>query len=554
MTHQAAIALGQSLRVLALGPDEPAALVTPDVVLGDHRDLDALRRAAAGAEALTFDHEHVPAEHLEALVAEGVTVHPGPDALRHAQDKLVMRRRLTELGEPVPPFAPVESPADVESFAAEHGWPVVLKAVRGGYDGRGVWMLDSAEEAAGTVGELLDAGTPLMVEQKVALRRELAVVLARSPYGQVAVYPTVETVQVDGICTEVLAPAPGLSDEAGEATEELAIRIAAALGVVGLLAVELFETPDGRVLVNELAMRPHNSGPLGHGRRGDRAVRAAPARGPRLPAGLDGDPAPGLRHGERPRGRPRTADRTRRAAPPHPRPLPGGAGAPLRQGRAAGSQDRPREHHRRRPRRRPPPGTPGRRPSRDGRLDRRMERTLMSSEIEVADRRLSPLVGIVMGSDSDWPTMQAAAEALDEFGVPWEARVLSAHRTPRAMLEWSESAAGRGLRVVVAGAGGAAHLPGMVAAATVLPVIGVPVPLKHLDGMDSLLSIVQMPAGVPVATVSIGGARNGGLLAVRILAAADAGLAARMADFQADLRTSVAGKDEAVRKLGPAGS
>jgi 5-(carboxyamino)imidazole ribonucleotide mutase len=187
-----------------------------------------------------------------------------------------------------------------------------------------------------------------------------------------------------------------------------------------------------------------------------------------------------------------------------------------------------------------------------------MERVLMSSEVsrevEVTDRRLPPLVGIVMGSDSDWPTMQAAAEALDEFGVPWEARVLSAHRTPRAMLDWSESAAERGLRVVVAGAGGAAHLPGMVAAATVLPVIGVPVPLKHLDGMDSLLSIVQMPAGVPVATVSIGGARNGGLLAVRILAAADAGLAARMADFQADLRTSVAGKDEAVRRLGPGGS
>ena len=259
MTQQAAIALGQTLRVLALDPDEPAARVTPDVVIGDHRDLDALRRVAVGAEALTFDHEHVPGELLEKLVAEGVAVHPGPEALRHAQDKLVMRRRLAELGEPVPPFAPVGATADVEAFAAEHGWPVVLKAVRGGYDGRGGWMLDSPDEAASTVPGLLAAGTPLMVEQKVALRRELAVVLARSPYGQAAVYPTVETVQVDGICTEVLAPAPGLSEEAGEAAEELALRIAAALGVVGLLAVELFETPDGTVLVNELAMRPHNS-------------------------------------------------------------------------------------------------------------------------------------------------------------------------------------------------------------------------------------------------------------------------------------------------------
>jgi len=158
----------------------------------------------------------------------------------------------------------------------------------------------------------------------------------------------------------------------------------------------------------------------------------------------------------------------------------------------------------------------------------------------------APPVGIVMGSDSDWPTMRAAADALDEFGVGWEARVLSAHRTPRTMLDWAEAAAGRGVRVVVAGAGGAAHLPGMVASATVLPVIGVPVPLAHLDGMDSLLSIVQMPAGVPVATVSIGGARNAGLLAVRVLAAGDPDLAQRMAAFQADLRASVAAKDAAL--------
>ncbi|MFC5140181.1 5-(carboxyamino)imidazole ribonucleotide mutase [Actinomycetospora rhizophila] len=151
-----------------------------------------------------------------------------------------------------------------------------------------------------------------------------------------------------------------------------------------------------------------------------------------------------------------------------------------------------------------------------------------------------------MGSDSDWPTMRAAAEALDEFGVSWEARVLSAHRTPRVMLDWAAAAAGRGLRVVVAGAGGAAHLPGMVASATTLPVIGVPVPLKHLDGMDSLLSIVQMPAGVPVATVSIGGARNAGLLAVRVLGAADPELARAMERFQTGLAESVAAKDEAL--------
>jgi 5-(carboxyamino)imidazole ribonucleotide mutase len=157
------------------------------------------------------------------------------------------------------------------------------------------------------------------------------------------------------------------------------------------------------------------------------------------------------------------------------------------------------------------------------------------------------LVGVIMGSDSDWPVMRAAADALAEFDVPYEVSVISAHRTPARMLDYASSAAGRGLRVIIAGAGGAAHLPGMVASATVLPVIGVPVPLKHLDGLDSLLSIVQMPAGVPVATVSVGGARNAGLLAVRILAASDAALRGRMAEFQAGLERLVLEKDAALR-------
>ncbi|SDD20810.1 5-(carboxyamino)imidazole ribonucleotide mutase [Actinokineospora iranica] len=159
----------------------------------------------------------------------------------------------------------------------------------------------------------------------------------------------------------------------------------------------------------------------------------------------------------------------------------------------------------------------------------------------------TPAVGVIMGSDSDWPVMRLAAEALTEFDVPHEVSVVSAHRTPQRMLDYATTAADRGIRVIIAGAGGAAHLPGMVASATVLPVIGVPVPLKYLDGMDSLLSIVQMPAGVPVATVSVGGARNAGLLAVRILAAADEGLRARMAAFQADLETLVLEKDAALR-------
>ena len=164
------------------------------------------------------------------------------------------------------------------------------------------------------------------------------------------------------------------------------------------------------------------------------------------------------------------------------------------------------------------------------------------------DPAATPRVGIVMGSDSDWPVMKAAAEALEEFGIAHEADVVSAHRMPDEMLAYGREAAGRGLRVIIAGAGGAAHLPGMLAAVTPLPVIGVPVPLKYLDGMDSLLSIVQMPAGVPVATVAIGNARNGGLLAARILAAADPDLLQKMVDFQADLKATAQEKGKAVRE------
>ncbi|KOX21892.1 phosphoribosylaminoimidazole carboxylase [Saccharothrix sp. NRRL B-16348] len=259
MTHQAAIPLGQSLRVLAESDSDPAALVARDVELGKHTDLDALRAFAKSCDVITFDHEHVPQEHLHALVADGVKVFPGPEALVHAQDKLVMRERLAAMGAPVPPFTAVRDASDVLKFGARHGWPCVLKAVRGGYDGRGVWMLNTPQSAQRVVPELLAAGTPLMVEQCVPMHRELSALVARSPFGQGAVWPLVQTVQQDGICVEVLAPAPDVDPAVAEQAQELALKIAAELGVVGLLAVELFETADGLV-VNELAMRPHNSG------------------------------------------------------------------------------------------------------------------------------------------------------------------------------------------------------------------------------------------------------------------------------------------------------
>ncbi|MGW0432969.1 5-(carboxyamino)imidazole ribonucleotide synthase [Micromonospora sp. NPDC003197] len=284
MTHQAAIALGQSLRVLALTPEDGAALVAADVRYGEHTDLAALRTFAKGCDVVTFDHEHVPTEYVHALAAEGVPVHPGADALIYAQDKRAMRERLSTLA-PMPAWQPVNLPEDVVEFGDRVGWPVVLKAARGGYDGRGVWLVADAQEANTLVAELIEAGTPLLVEERVALRRELAVQVARSPFGQVAAYPVVETVQRDGICIEVLAPAPALPEALALRAQQLAIDIANALGVVGVLAVELFEVGprsgqlsevgprsgqlsdaetggngESKLVVNELAMRPHNSG------------------------------------------------------------------------------------------------------------------------------------------------------------------------------------------------------------------------------------------------------------------------------------------------------
>jgi 5-(carboxyamino)imidazole ribonucleotide synthase len=255
MTAAAAVGLGATFRVLSESENESAALVTHDVTVGSHLSLPDVSAFAAQCDVITFDHEHVPGPILTKLESDGVLVRPGSGALRYTQDKLAMRERLSVLGVPCPRFAPVSSLADVAAFA-RGTWPVVMKAVSGGYDGKGVWVCASA----GEVEDVLALGIALMAEEFVPFKRELAALVARSPSGQGAAYPVVQTVQVDGICREVIAPAPGLSEETAVEAEAMALKIAAELGVTGLLAVELFETSRGGLLVNELAMRPHNSG------------------------------------------------------------------------------------------------------------------------------------------------------------------------------------------------------------------------------------------------------------------------------------------------------
>ncbi|MFD7017879.1 MULTISPECIES: 5-(carboxyamino)imidazole ribonucleotide synthase [unclassified Streptomyces] len=257
MTHEAGIPLGIRFKLLSDTPQDSAAQVVSEVVVGDYRDLDTLRDFARGCDVITFDHEHVPTEHLRALEADGIVVRPGPDALVHAHDKGVMRARLSQIGAPCPRHRIVADPSDVSAFAAEGaGFPVILKTVVGGYDGKGVWFVRSEADAA----DAFKAGVAVLAEEKVDFVRELAANVVRSPHGQAVAYPVVESIQVDGVCDTVIAPAPDLDGELAGEAQQLALRIAAELGVVGHLAVELFETRDGRILVNELAMRPHNSG------------------------------------------------------------------------------------------------------------------------------------------------------------------------------------------------------------------------------------------------------------------------------------------------------
>ena len=267
MSAQPAIALGIHLRVLAASPDESAPQVIPDVRIGSHDDAQAVLDFAEGVDVVTFDHEHVPPEILAQLVDRGIAVHPSPGALIHAQDKVVMRAALSAAGLPCPKWAHLAADADLgtarsvlSDFGEHASWPLIIKTSRGGYDGRGVWVADSLEAALAIVAaHPLAAPNQWLLEERVDFTRELAAQVARSPHGQAVAYPIVQTVQQDGICREVIAPAPGLSSDLSIDAQRIALRVADVVGVTGMLAVEMFETADG-LLINELAMRPHNSG------------------------------------------------------------------------------------------------------------------------------------------------------------------------------------------------------------------------------------------------------------------------------------------------------
>jgi 5-(carboxyamino)imidazole ribonucleotide synthase len=259
MMQPAAVNLGIQLRVLAQSPTDSAAQVIPDTVLGPHDDWDSLSKFASECDVITFDHEHVPTEFLVKLQESGIAVRPGPHALKFAQDKLSMREALTNAGIPCPKWQELQSEYDVADFGNQVGYPFIMKTSRGGYDGKGVWVVSDQIEANKVLAEIQELNTRALGEALVPFKRELSAQVARSPHGHSVAYPIVQSTQTNGICHEVISPCPDLSHEKATQAQEIALNIAKELDVIGMLAVELFDT-GSEILVNELAMRPHNSG------------------------------------------------------------------------------------------------------------------------------------------------------------------------------------------------------------------------------------------------------------------------------------------------------
>lgn len=497
------------------GPLSPAGQVaTPGMsVTGSFKDEAKIRELAKLCDLLTVEIEHVDCAALQKLVDSGIKVLPPPSTIAIIQDKFLQKQHLVSAGIPVPLFRAVASPAEVKYCAQEWGYPIMLKARKDAYDGRGNFAIreeGQVEEAWTALGGDAHPGVSnLYVEAWCAFEKELAVMVARNEEGSLVAYPVVETVQENNICHRVLCPALVPTDVKQQAIDVAKAAIATLPGA-GIFGVELFYTPgDSKrpVLLNEIAPRPHNSGHYTIEACGTcqfemhlRSILGLPMIGNTLQVDcclmqnvLGADTLE------------QTQSQMKRAMGIAPVGLhwynkPG----EVKKGRKMGHWTLC---------------------AADLHTLASQLREIWGEEDEMIPlpkkSKSHPLVGIIMGSDSDLPTMEAAAKMMQHFRVPFEITIVSAHRTPSRMFEYAQSALDRGLRVLIAGAGGAAHLPGMVAALTPLPVIGVPIQTSALSGMDSLHSIVQMPKGVPVATVGIGNAANAGLLAVRILGCAN---------------------------------
>ncbi|KAI7835042.1 phosphoribosylaminoimidazole carboxylase [Kickxella alabastrina] len=557
MFIEAASRMNVEVRVLDPTKQSPAKQISGFVqhINEPFTSSEAINELASGCDVLTVEIEHVNCDELAAVEKLGLAkVYPSSSTVRLIQDKYLQKKYLEEHNLALPAYVKCDTLDEAKAAGQSFGYPFVLKCRLGAYDGRGNYVVKSESDV--TAGFKFLGEKMLYAEKFVSFVKELAVMVVRRPGGEVATYPVVETVQRDNICELVYAPA-----QIDGQVREVAMRVATDTisclpdGSAGIFGVEMFLHEDGHtVVVNEIAPRPHNSGHYtieacntsqfeNHLRAvldlplGDTSLKVPAAAMINILGGSNGfssvlDPC--------------LASLEVAGSTVH---LYGKAEAkPARKmGHITVVADSALQLRRR--------------------TDMIVGKLANSSEEErkrlayrqsIADstdgsvndeekqdvKGMSPLVGIIMGSDSDLPTMRPAAHILEQFGVPFELTIVSAHRTPDRMFEYARSAHKRGLKVIIAGAGGAAHLPGMVAALTPLPVIGVPVKGRCLDGVDSLHSIVQMPRGVPVATVAINNSDNAALLAVRIIGASCPTYLDAMQKYMDDMRTGVEKKIE----------
>ncbi|THH30431.1 hypothetical protein EUX98_g3751 [Antrodiella citrinella] len=554
MLAAAASLLNIDVVILDSGDHAPAKqILTPrrpetSHVDGSFTDPVKIRELAAKVDVLTVEIEHVEANVLEEVESSlPLGVHPRPSTIRIIQDKFVQKEHLRKAGSPVSEYLPVQPSAEsISDVASKLGLPFMLKSRTLAYDGRGNFVIRDLSQVEEALSVLKDR--PLYAEKWVPFFKEIAVVVVRSTTGEIVSYPAVETVHKDNICHLVFAPLrsrdPAVQTRARVAAEA-AIKTFEGAGVFG---VEMFLLSDGTIYLNEIAPRPHNSGHFTieacETSQYENHLRAILS----LPLGSTALKVPSaamLNIIGASSNYQEILTLSQRALSIQGASVHLYGKSECRKGRKMGhiTVVAPSDAELRRRLRPLLEILPGGSPSFETDLYAPIPPAIGYSHSH-------PLVGIIMGSDSDLPVMLPAARILDSFKIPYELSIVSAHRTPDRMVEYARSAASRGLKVVVAGAGGAAHLPGMVAAMTALPVIGVPVKGSTLDGVDSLHSIVQMPRGIPVATVAINNSTNAGLLAVRILTAGLPELVGTMENYMTKMENEVLAKVDKLEQVG----